>query len=455
MLTPVSNRQSQISNVPPNTGCLTPETSAPPRFVVTLDEAPAEGLVRVPLAITGKWVRGTTTFAITHRDLEEIVRNFRERQSAEINVDYDHASEMPEVAAGGPVPSAGRIVRLDAPEDLRASNFGIRGPRPESQIPNPEPRFILWGWYEPTERARQLVKSREYRYLSPAIDWTARSKLTGKPQGTTLTSVALTNRPFLEELPQIRLSDPAFQPADESETGNSQSENRPPRREFRVSNSNFRFFNAGGPMKQVTLSVAEGKIKLAHDDFEDEYFVDPEDLKKCLEELGLLSEAALSTLQNLAGRPGAALSECLAEIGQRLAASQEISLAQASALLSEAEARGKSIPAAEFFRARVEQELDEAVKSGRVLPRQRAEWRKVALADFPTFRKVLAAQKPQVPLHPVGFAGSGPADVQAQVKFLAEQRMRERGLSFGQALSEIGREQPDLVQQYRRAVSQQ
>jgi len=208
-------------------------------------------------------------------------------------------------------------------------------------------------------------------------------------------------------------------------------------------------------MKQVTLSVAEGKIKLAHDDFEDEYFVAPEDLKKCLEELGLLSEAALSALQNLAGRPGAALSECLAEIGQRLAAGQEISLAQASALLSEAEARGKSIPAAEFFRARVEQELDEAVKSGRVLPRQRAEWRKIALADFPTFRKVLAAQKPQVPLHPLGFAGSGPADVQAQVKFLAEQRMRERGLSFGQALSEIGREQPDLVQQYRRAVSQQ
>jgi len=31
--------------------------------------------------------------------------------------------------------------------------------------------------------------------------------------------------------------------------------------------------------------------------------------------------------------------------------------------------------------------------------------------------------------------------------------MRERNIPFGQALSEIGREHPDLVHQYRRAVS--
>jgi hypothetical protein len=39
------------------------------------------------------------------------------------------------------------------------------------------------------------------------------------------------------------------------------------------------------------------------------------------------------------------------------------------------------------------------------------------------------------------------------VKSLAEQRMRERQITFGQALSEIGREQPELVQQYRRWVT--
>jgi hypothetical protein len=36
---------------------------------------------------------------------------------------------------------------------------------------------------------------------------------------------------------------------------------------------------------------------------------------------------------------------------------------------------------------------------------------------------------------------------------MAEQRMKERSVSYGQALTEIGREQPDLIQQYRRSVS--
>jgi phage I-like protein len=409
--------------------------------VVTLNVgSAANGLVRVPLAVTGRWVRGATTFAITRQDLEEIARNFRDRQNGEINVDYDHASEMPEVAAGGPVPSAGRIVRFDPPEPATGlgpapdgtglgtldSGFAPSSARPasrESRVASRESRFILWGWYEPTERARQLLKSREYRYISPAIDWTAQNKLTGKSQGTTLTSVALTNRPFLEELPQIRLSDPAFQAVDESASSGRS-----------IENPKSKIANSGGPMKQVNLSVADGKIRLAHDDFKDEYFLDPEDVKRCMHELGMMSEA-MPTSAALAESPAA------------------ITLAQARSLLSEAEARGKSVPASEVFRGQVEQELEAAVKAGKILPRQRDDWRRIALADFPTFRKILGMQKPLVPVEPLGFSGAGPTDVQAQVKFLAEQRMREHHLSFGQALSEIGREQPDLVQQYRRAVS--
>ena len=232
-------------------------------------------------------------------------------------------------------------------------------------------------------------------------------------------------------------------------------------------------------MKQVKLSVEDGKIKIAHGDFSDAYYADPADLKKCLEDLGASPDtpdepdtSLAAELENLAGlavsagagggaaaNPGtnpetrATLSECVAAIRRRLATHQEISLKEAGALLSENEAGGKSIPAADYFRWRVEQELDEAVKNGKVLPRQRDDWRKIALSDFPTFRKIVAEQKPQVPLRPVGVSGAGPEDAQTQVKLLAEQRMRERSISFGQALSEIGREHPDLVHEYRRAVS--
>jgi len=457
----------------------------PPRFVVTLDAPLGAGdlLTRIPLAVTGKWVRDGSDFAITLGDLEAIVQNFNKRRNGEINVDYDHASEMPEVAAGGPVPSAGRIVKLDQPERAEGSReLGVGSRKvPDSQLPTPNSRFVLWGWYEPTPRARQLIENREYRYISPAINWAGRDKRTGKMDGTTLTSVALTNRPFLEELPQIRLSDPAFQLVDVGDVHVDTSLGPPEEQKSEVRNQKSEIANRksaithpqGGDMKQVKLSVENGKVKIAHDDFSDAYFADAAELKRCLDELGGTmdepdeGESVATEIKSLAGLPentdsagansgvaaSATLSECLAVIRRRLATSQEISLKEAGALLSENEAGGKSISAADFFRSRVEQELDEAVKHGKVLPRQRDDWRKIALSDFPTFRKIVAEQKPQVPLRPVGLSGSGPEDAPTHVKLLAEQRMRERSISFGQALSEIGREQPELVHQYRRAVS--
>lgn len=186
-------------------------------------------------------------------------------------------------------------------------------------------------------------------------------------------------------------------------------------------------------MKHVNLSVVDGQIHITHEDLGDEFYFDADDLAA----IGAEHAAPLQV-----GSASAALSE-----------SAVVTFSQARTLLSEAEARDKFIPAAEVFRAAAEQELDDAVRAGKILPRQRDDWRKIALSDLPTFRKLMGAQKAVVPLAPVGLAGTPPSDVQEQVKFLAEQRMRERHTTFGQALSDIGREQPDLVQQYRRAVS--
>ena len=533
----IENRQSKIEN--PN-GQTTTDHGRFPRIVVTLD-APVDGegaLARIPIAITGTWVRAGSRFSISLDDLEEIVRNFRKRSNGEINVDYDHASEMPEVAAGGPIPSAGRIVKLDVPESAVGSRQKAEGSKqgpqhtpkndPSASLPAADcllpssslgERYLLYGWYEPTDRARQLIKDREYRYISPAIDWGARSKLTGKPQGTTITSVALTNRPFLEELPQIRLSDPAWTEVDSPRVlrdGNDRRHNPAyrlvdvgevhvdssgdpaigrsgePKIEtvpnHPITGSPDHPISKGGPMKQVKLSLEDGpprRVRVAHDDFNDDYCADPQEMKDCLEGLGFApadsqisnvkseipgAESLAEQLRELAGiaapesgiqnseapQSPVALSECVAALRRRLeshAPGAQISLDQARALLCESEAGGKFISAIDYFRWRVEQELDDAVKSGKVLPRQRDDWRKIALSDFPTFRKIVAAQKTQVPLRPLGVSGPGADDAPAQVKLLAEQRMRERRLTFGQALSEIGREQPELVQQYRRAVS--
>jgi|GEM_PF-1524217 hypothetical protein len=163
-----------------------------PRFVWAVHLSEGAATARIPIAVTGSWVKGASEFAIDLDDLRSMRENFARRQNGEINVDYDHACEQPQVALGGPIPSAGRVVRL------------------ESLQPFTSGRHILYGEYQPTARARDLIKSREYRYISPAINWAAKDKATGNAQGATLTSIALTNRPFLEEMPEIYLSDQGF-----------------------------------------------------------------------------------------------------------------------------------------------------------------------------------------------------------------------------------------------------
>ncbi|MBZ5586476.1 MAG: phage protease [Acidobacteriia bacterium] len=138
-------------------------------------------------------MKGQQVIPLTRQLLSEVVANFRKRKArgvdstaGDVVVDYEHASESLKVARGGPVPAAGWL------KDI------------ESQ---PDANGILWGLVEFTETARTAIERKELRYVSPLIDSSARDKVTGQPQGPTLTSVALTNRPFQEWLPAIALSD--------------------------------------------------------------------------------------------------------------------------------------------------------------------------------------------------------------------------------------------------------
>jgi len=129
---------------------------------------------------------------ITESDLETVVRNFLKKSNGEINVDYDHASEMPNLV-GQPRPSAGRVLALRGPEPYTDS----KGTR----------REILWGNYEPTVMARTMIRKREYRYISPVLQRERVDKTTGLDQGVTITTIALTNTPVLEEMPEIFASE--------------------------------------------------------------------------------------------------------------------------------------------------------------------------------------------------------------------------------------------------------
>jgi hypothetical protein len=148
----------------------------------------------IPIALTGTWVKDGHKLSITADDLSAMVRNFEKRKNDQVVIDYEHASENPEVARGGAVPAAGWIHQLTV--GSRQSAVGSNG--------NGDALYDLVEW---TPDAERMIKAGQYRFFSPAIDWNYADKTTGEPQGATLTSGALTNHPFLEELPPIMLTD--------------------------------------------------------------------------------------------------------------------------------------------------------------------------------------------------------------------------------------------------------
>ena len=162
-----------------------------PRIAFALGEL-SEGLIRIPLMKLGRFRKANQVIPLTRQLMSEVVTNFRKRKArgvdntaGDVVVDYEHASEDPAVAMGGIVPAAGWLREV---EDA------------------PDANGILWGLIELTGKARAAVAAKELRYTSPFIQ-EMKDKVTGEPQGATLTSVALTNKPFQEWLPAIALSD--------------------------------------------------------------------------------------------------------------------------------------------------------------------------------------------------------------------------------------------------------
>src|ERR1035437_2894666 len=117
-------------------------------FISQLSAVPAEGLARIPILVTGSWVKGGRDVSFTREELSEAVGNFQKLANHDLNVDYDHACEDLERAAGEPTPSAGRILALDKPEEFRETGHGTRDTgKPQNPAPSTQPRFILYGRY--------------------------------------------------------------------------------------------------------------------------------------------------------------------------------------------------------------------------------------------------------------------------------------------------------------------
>lgn len=112
---------------------------------------------------------------------ESIINQFKQRRAKPI-ADYDHFSEGSTSKGDGDKIAAGHV------EDLKIMNGDLYA-------------SICW-----TERAKSLIKNREYSYLSPAIIFNGIGS-DGKVIPARLSSIGLVNRPYLHQLEPVLASE--------------------------------------------------------------------------------------------------------------------------------------------------------------------------------------------------------------------------------------------------------
>lgn len=453
----------------------------------------------VPVAVCGAWVKNGHTFKITFEDLQSMLRNFEKRKNDMVVIDYEHASEDPSVARGGPVPAAGWIHDLFLE---RASPGSARRSR-RSDTPTADTLMARVEW---TPEAKDLIHAGQYRFFSPSIDWGARDKVTGKPQGATLTSGALTNHPFLEELPPLMLTDLEAAPETESTTnttagpalGLSSAGAKPGPA---PSETSAGFKPESGPGKGETemepkrLSIrmlTEGPQAGHHGIFFGDdlvgYMTDEDfchyaekhlaggatGAKAIAQPLPATHEGAegsgdnaLSTLfAERVGAGGAALDDIrgLIECGRRAQAREQEGSARAL-ILSEVVrdgrlhveralelARDQKISLADYVAVQAaERALDHAVAEGKILPRDRHFFFRDALERAREFNDYVERAAAVVRLGSDGIGSGESVPVDQEVDLGARRLMSEQKISYGKALKALFRENPALEARYRAA----
>ena len=127
-------------------------------------------------------------FAFDPATFDAIIRNFEATENKRVPIDYEHASEMPTapgVMQNG-APAVGWVVHLES--------------RGEAGL------YANVDWVDP--QAVERIRMGQYAYCSPAVVFGAIDPASGEAIGPKLTSVALTNRPFLDGMAALTARDP-------------------------------------------------------------------------------------------------------------------------------------------------------------------------------------------------------------------------------------------------------
>lgn len=341
----------------------------------------------IPLMPAGKWQR----FTITAKHLEEMEKNFAAQANGMLPIDYEHAMELvgdePGLAQGGPIPAAGWIHKI-----RKADFSSIKSSLKEALIAT----------VEFTNRALEMIRAGEYRFISPAWTFESADRLSGDPRGARLLSAGLTNKPFFTELPPLKAS--------EFGTGNSGTSSEPQR-------LNPESRHGGTNVEKLTARKTSNGLEI----LKGTEVIGTLELEQEVDETPILARFTESI-----GAKGKTEEEVkkLVENGVKFTG-REAQDAAFKLLATECVKDGKlnreSLKVlAREGRATVEQfftfedawgKVDTAVKAGKVLPKSREHALRVALSDAPAFDALMADAKAIVPVVVTGLAGGGRPDL--------------------------------------------
>ena len=358
-----------------------------PRIAILIGAAAGmavNGLHRIPVAIVTRAIfKGKQKYSVTAADVRDIVANFRKRQT-DVIVDYEHST----LAAGGtPTPSAGWLKAVDD---------------------GPDKDGVLWGWAEYTESGARAVAAKDYKYVSPVIEWGKRDKATGEAQGATVTSIALVKQPLFESLPELPLV---------------------------ASDSDGWSFSRGDVVEvkeernvKITkvIAGAAGKVRLVADDSTESEFA-------------IEGAAAVLTMADVKRTSDGKWD--FSKLGQNK----------------------EALIATEVLRAMDVQELiDRALEAGKITPAQRGFYETAGLADVTGLQTLIGSMGTAVDFREHGTGADARqlprnlAQIESQVDELVAKKLAANAkLSYGQALKLVASENKPLFRQRETLIAQE
>lgn len=141
------------------------------------DDAPKPVWIQLAKPGTFRGHPSGRAFTLDAKLFREMITNFKANEDGRLPIDFEHASEQD--------PTDGTIPTTGAPAQGWIVDMALR------------PDGNLWAKVEWSALARQYIREGKYRFISPAIHFEMKDRVTGKNIGAYCSSAGLTNAPFL------------------------------------------------------------------------------------------------------------------------------------------------------------------------------------------------------------------------------------------------------------------